>query len=235
MHSAQRLGGGPVSMSVDVYQITVTDRVTTTKDFILSPDEVAQLLAEGIVRPGGVLRRFRFFINDFATRTRGVDIVGTHQIDGDHGITTISAAWNYNATEVTDFKPGTLTDKRIRILEDGLPNLRGNISVNHAFSNGLSLLVRGSQWGGYFDGESPNFHPSDPANAIEFPSRQLFDVEAAYTLSNSWTITLGGQNVLNTFPEEFPGASDGLGNKYGQYNPFGFNGGFYYSRLAYSW
>ncbi|MCY3545337.1 MAG: TonB-dependent receptor, partial [Gemmatimonadetes bacterium] len=58
---------GNLSMSFDAYQISMSDRLTFTQDFILSPAERERLLAEGIVRPGGVLARFRFFINDFST------------------------------------------------------------------------------------------------------------------------------------------------------------------------
>ena len=28
--------------------------------------------------------------------------------------------------------------------------------------------------------------------------------------------------MLNTYPKEYPGAADGVGNKYGQFTPFGF-------------
>ena len=226
---------GPFSLSMDFFQIRVSDRLTTSADRSLSPTEIEQLIAEGIIRPGGVLARFRFFINDFATRTDGIDLVGAYEVEGASGsTTTFSSAWNWTRTSVTEFNQVTLTDRRIRILEEGLPNVRGNLAMNHVFPGGTRFLVRGSYWGGYFDGEQP-YYESDPGNTIDYPSRILFDLEAAHTFADQWTLTVGGQNAFNTYPEEYPGAAAGVGNRFGQFTPFGFNGGFYYTRVTYSW
>ena len=226
---------GPFSLSMDFFRIRVSDRLTTSADRSLSPTEIEQLIAEGIIRPGGVLARFRFFINDFTTRTDGIDLVGAYDIEGAGGsTTTLSSAWNWTRTTVTDFNANTLTAHRIRILEEGLPGVRGNVAMNHVFAGGTRFLVRGSYWGGYFDGEQP-YYESDPDNTIDYPARILFDVEAARTFADRWTLTLGARNLFNTYPEEYPGAAAGVGNRFGQFTPFGFNGGFYYTRLSYGW
>jgi iron complex outermembrane receptor protein len=226
---------GPFRLSLDFFQIRVSDRLTTSADRQLSPAEIEQLIADGIIRPGGVLARFRFFINDFATRTDGIDLVGAYDVRGQGGsTTTFSSAWNWTRTTVTDFNSETLTSHRIRILEEGLPGVRGNLAMNHTFAGGSRFLVRASYWGGYFDGEQP-YYKSDPSNTIDYPSRILFDAEAGRKLAERWTLTVGAQNLLNTYPEEYPGAAAGVGNRFGQFTPFGFNGGFYYTRLRYSW
>ena len=125
---------GPFSLSLDFFQIRVSDRLTTSADRELTPAEIEQLIAQDIIRPGGVLARFRFFINDFATRTDGIDLVGAYDVRGAGGsTTTFSSAWNWTRTTVTDFNPKTLTSHRIRILEQGLPGVRGNLAMNHAF------------------------------------------------------------------------------------------------------
>ena len=226
---------GRFSLSTDFFQINVNDRLTTSADKKLTPAEIDQLVADGIIRPGGVLARFRFFINDFVTRTRGIDLVAAYQMEGANGSTTnITAAWNWTSTQVTDFNSGTLTGMRIRILEEGLPNVRGNVAVNHTFPNGVRALVRGSYWGGYYDGETP-YYTGSSDNTIDYPARVLFDMEAARSFNDRWTLTLGAQNVLNTKPQEYPGAADGVGNRYGQFTPFGFNGAFLYGKLGYRW
>ena len=226
---------GPLSLSMDFFQIRVSDRLTTSADRQLSPAEIEQLIAEGIIRPGGVLARFRFFINDCATRTDGIDVVGAYEIEGASGsTTTFSSAWNWTRNTVTDFNSNTLTGHSIRILGEGLPGVRGNLAMNHVFAGGTRFLVRGSYWGGYFDGEQP-YYESDPGNTIDYPSRILFDVEAARTFADRWTLTIGGQNVLYTYPEEYPGTAAGVGNRFGQFTPFGFNGGYYYTRVGYNW
>ena len=226
---------GAFSLSMDFFRIQVSDRLTTSADRQLSPAEIEELIGLGIIRPGGVLARFRFFINDFATTTNGIDLVAAYEMQGAGGSSTIlSSAWNWTSTEVTEHDPETLTPGRIRILEEGLPNVRGNLTVNHAFAGGTRFLVRGSYWGGYYDGEQP-YYETNPDNTIDYPARMLFDVEGAHTLMDRWTLTVGAQNVLNTYPEEYPGAAAGVGNRYGQFTPFGFNGMFLYSKVGYSW
>ncbi len=225
---------GNLHFSADYFSIDVSDRLTTSKNFELSNEDVERLLDEGIIRPGGVLKRFRFFINDFATQTRGIDVVAAYAMESERGTTNVTSAWNLTTTKVTQHNPETLSDLRIRILEEGLPNLRGNVAVNHDFPAGTRALVRASYWGGYFDGETPYYEGSSD-NTIDYPGRMLVDVEAAHTFMGSYTLTLGAQNVLNTVPAEYPGAADGVGNRYGQFTPFGFNGTFLYSRLSYSW
>ena len=228
---------GFFSFSTDFFMINVSDRLTTSRNFELSPEDIARLVASGIIREGGVLKRFRFFINDFATRTTGIDLVGAYEIRRANGSSTIlSSAWNWTRTRVTDFNSSTLTDHRIRILEEGLPGVRGNLAADHVFVGGSRVLVRGSYWGGYFDGEQPYYDPADQdRETIDYPARFLFDVEASRTFADRWTLAIGAQNALNTYPEEYPGAAAGVGNRFGQFTPFGFNGGFYYTRLGYSW
>ena len=225
---------GGFHLSTDYFFINVSDRLTTSKNFELSTEDIDRLLNEGIIRPGGVLKRFRFFINDFATQTQGIDVVGAYQMESEQGTTNFTSAWNYTTTEVTQHNDETLSDLRIRILQEGLPNLRGNVAVNHNFPAGTRALVRASYWGGYFDGETPYYEDS-PSNTIDYPGRALVDVEAAHTFMDRYTLTFGAQNVLNTVPQEYPGAADGVGNRYGQFTPFGFNGTFFYTRLTYSW
>ena len=229
--------GGAFNLSMDFFQIRASNRLTTSADRTLTPAEIRQLEDDGIIREGGVLARFRFFINDFATRTTGVDLVGAYEIQGGGGsTTTISSAWNWTTTAVTEFNEATLNAHRIRILEEGLPDVRGNLVADHAFAGGSRVLVRGSYWGGYFDGEQPYYDPSDPQQeTIDYPARILLDVEASRTFADRWTLAVGAQNALNTYPEEYPGAAAGVGNRFGQFTPFGFNGGFYYTRLSYDW
>ncbi len=243
---------GSFSFSTDFFMINASDRLTTSRNFELSPEDITRLVASGVIREGGVLKRFRFFINDFATRTTGIDLVGAYEITRASGsTTTLSSAWNWTRTTVTDFNPGTLTEHRIRILEEGLPDMRGILTGDHLFANGSRLLVRGSYWGGYFDGEQPYYDPDDPRygpsdpeydpndpdklKTIDYPARILLDVEASRTFAERWTLAIGAQNALNTYPEEYPGAAAGVGNRFGQFTPFGFNGGYYYTRVRYGW
>ena len=69
-----------------------------------------------------------------------------------------------------------------------------------------------------------------------YSGKPLVDLEAGFPFGDHGvSLSIGAQNVFNTYPEENTGAVDGVGNRYGQFGPFGFNGGYYYTRLNYGW
>ena len=112
---------------------------------------------------------------------------------------------------------------RIRQLEEALPATRWILTGKHAFGR-LGLLARLSSYDGWFDARDD----------YAYPGEYLVDLEATWSLGESMTLAVGGQNALNTYPQENPGATFS-GNRYGPGSPFGSNGGFYYARLGYRW
>ena len=64
---------GPFAFTADYFRIDVADRLTITKNFSLTADETASLIAAGFAEAAN-LQKFRFFVNDFATRTQGIDL-----------------------------------------------------------------------------------------------------------------------------------------------------------------
>ena len=224
---------GNFSLSTDYFLIDVSQRLTTSRNINLTNDEIQRLVADGIIRPGGVLKKFQFFVNDFSTRTQGLDVVAAYDVENERGVTTVSTAWNVTNTNVTEHNSETLDDSRVNALEKGLPFARGSVTVNHVLPGGTRLLVRGSHWDGVFERYAP--YSGDPNVTTRYPGRQLLDFEVAQTFADNWTLTVGGRNALNTYPGKFPGAADDSGQRYGEYSPFGFNGGFYYTKLSYRW
>ena len=216
------LQNGPFTMTVDYFQIQLDDRLTVTQNFSLTQEEVDALIAEGITSAGN-LANFRFFTNDFDTETSGVDLVATYVPYKLRGNTTFSLLFNLTETEVTKFNPVTLDATRIRELQEGLPETRFALTANHKMDNGLRFLGRVSVFDDWFDSE----------DVASYSGKTIFDFEAAYTLDNGLTFTAGGTNVFDTFPDVNTGARSGVGNRYSQYSPFGFNGAFWYARLGF--
>ena len=62
----------------------------------------------------------------------------------------------------------------------------------------------------------------------------MVDVELSLPLADRTTLALGSQNVFNTLPDESPNAR-GVGERYSEYTPWRFNGGYYYARVRYAW
>ncbi len=213
---------GPFTLTADYFRIDLRDRLAVTQDFSLTPAEVAALLAEGITSAAN-LQFFRFFTNDFETRTAGFDIVATYQPTALGGNTTFSLLFNYTETDVTDFNPATLDARRIRQLEEALPEMRYSLSANHKLGEQWRVLGRLSYSADWVDAD----------DGLVSGGKSLFDLEVAYELTESVNLLVGGQNVFDTTPDENPFAADGVGNRYSQYSPFGFNGAFWYGRVAY--
>ena len=69
----------------------------------------------------------------------------------------------------------------------------------------------------------------------DYSGEFLVDVELGIPMPHNTSIAIGVQNLLNTYPDENPGGADGVGNRYGQFSPFGFNGSYYYLRFNYAW
>ncbi len=93
--------GSGFNVTLDLYQITVRDRIGVTSNINVAGDR-ATLVALGI--PGAAeLGAVRYFTNAFRTRTRGGDMVIQHRADTDFGLFNTSLAVNYNRTNVTDF------------------------------------------------------------------------------------------------------------------------------------
>ncbi|WP_420633778.1 TonB-dependent receptor [Candidatus Palauibacter sp.] len=216
------LDGGDFLLTADYFRVVVSDRIALTQRFTLTPDEQTRLVEEGIVSARN-LQEFRFFTNDFSTRTQGIDIVATYAPPALGGGTSISFAVNHTNTRVTQFDPDKVDDTRIRQLEEALPATRWILTGKHRLGR-LGLLGRVSSYDGWFDARDDR----------SYPGEYLLDLEASWSIGESLTFSAGGQNVLNTYPQENPGATFS-GNRYGPGSPFGSNGGFYYARLGYRW
>ena len=213
---------GPFTFTADYFRIDLSDRFGISRDINLSPGEVDILVAEGITSASN-LRSFQFFINDFATKTQGVDVVSTYTPPALGGDTAFSVAFNHTNTEVTKFNAQTLSANRIRQLEEALPETRWNLSANQSVGR-MNILGRLSYYGGWFDGDDPAHYDGKP----------IVDLEVSLPLSASTALSFGSRNVFNIYPGESPAALRN-GELYSEYTPWGFNGAYYYLGLSYAW
>ena len=210
---------GNTVITVDYFAIDVNDRMSLSQDFVLTDTEREQLIAAGITDASNLVE-YVFFINDFDTETRGIDVVlSTGVREGE-----LSLGYNYTETEVTQFSPETINDVRIRELQEGLPRHRATITLTQPMLDRWNLLGRGRYYSSWYDSEDSQTYGD------EF----LVDFEVNYSLTDRITLTAGGQNVFNNYPDENPTSAATTGNKYGQFCPFGFDGAFWYGRLGYS-
>ena len=225
---------GPFTFTADYFRVDIDDRVALAQEIKLSDDEIETLLAEGIPEARN-FPVFRFFLNDFSTTTQGIDLISTLV----QGRTTISAVYNYTDTEVKNVESSVIDQFRITTLERGLPNTRWSFSVNHD-ARRWNLMGRVNYFGQFWDSEDGR-NAKDAGGVSEswlYPSyagRALLDVEFGIPIGENVAVAIGGENILNTYPEANQYGLLTVGNSYGQFSPFGFNGANFYVRVNYGW
>ena len=225
---------GPFTFTADYFRIDIADRVALAQEIKLTEPEILTLLAEGIPEARN-FPVFRFFLNDFSTTTQGIDLISTLAV----GRTTFSGVFNYTDTTLKNVESSVIEEFRINTLERGLPTTRWNFTVNHD-ADRWSLMGRVNYYGSYWDSEDGR-NAADvtggPEKAWLYPAysgKALLDLELSIPIGEHATLAFGGENVLNTYPEVNQFGAQTVGNQYGQFSPFGFNGAYYYARVGYS-
>ena len=213
---------GPFKFTTDYFRIDLSDRLALTQLFTLDPEEVDSLIAEGITSARN-LSNFRFFTNDFETRTQGIDLVAAYTPSALGGNTTVRVAFNHTDTRVKQYNPQILDAGRIRQLQEAIPKTRWNFTTDHSFGR-WRLLGRLSYYDDWYDSRDVRV----------YGGKHLIDLEAAFSISEPVRLTIGGRNILNTHPDENPNAT-AIGNRYSRYTPFNYNGAFFYVRFSYNW
>ncbi len=196
-----------LTLTVDVYSITVDDRIVKSRSLPIDNPLFSELA---------------FYTNSLNTRTSGLDAVTSWRGKD----TDISLAFNYNQTEVLgqDQVNGEdpVSEGTIFNLENNLPKVRMNASVTHDFGP-ISSSVRANYYGGTID-ERGTQEVVSPA--------VLLDLEFVYPATDKLRLILGANNLLNTYPDEIETrASQGM--PYPRRTPIGYHGGMVYFRAVY--
>jgi iron complex outermembrane receptor protein len=201
--------------------------------------------------PGAAdLSSVTFYTNDFETTTQGVDVVLSWDTDwGTAGTGSVTAAWNWTETEVESAGNEVSRDKVVD-LENQNPEHRGVFAYNHYFDN-FRFLVRASFYDDWVNsqsnlGDDPTPRGPDGTgytincaapgfNDHCYDGSWIFDIEAAHTFAERFTIAAGADNVFDEegAPDLFnAGGIIDSGNLYADTTPWGIDGGFWYVRLT---
>ncbi len=234
---------GGSTWTIDYYDIDVEDRIAlgANVDFLAALNYTGGGTSYGTVGEAltgldqaGVINRqdfiglddlaeFRFFSNSFDTRTKGVDLVGNMNFDLMSGFSTITVAFNYNDTEVTDRGSiNPISEGRVEALEELLPNVKGNVAWSHTQGKWRTLL-RANYYGGW----------KSTSNGYNVDAATLVDAQVSYQLTDSLELTAGVDNLFDEYPDKTPNPG-GLGQLYPEDSPFGFNGGTWYLQGRYA-
>lgn len=225
---------GEFFMTIDAYNIEVTDRIAQTDKVFITQANVDNLQGKypspELLLGGSVT----FFANDFDTTTQGVDVVMNYGMDMFDGYSKISLAYNYNTTKVDD--PGQFTSAfKVRRLEEGIPEHRATLTFAQNWED-VSMFLRANYFGEWFatHADEPDVDSSYGWSETVGSSFTL-DAEVTYYFNEQWTMSVGANNILDTEAQELQkdGAYSIVSGKYYESGPFDYNGGFYYVKATY--
>jgi iron complex outermembrane receptor protein len=215
---------GNLDLTIDYFNIEVEDRIALTTTQVLTQEDIDFLI--GIGQPdASSFVGVRFFTNDFDTTTQGIDLVATYPAQLFGGDTEFTLTANWTDTQVDKFNPDIIGDTRVRQLEDNLPEIRFAFIGTHQQNNWRGLF-RLNYFDNYYEA-----HLDDGDLPIEAGAEFTLDLELGYTINDSLTIVVGGQNVLDEEPDLNPWSGI-VGAEFPVTSPMGFNGGFYYLRAT---
>ncbi|MEO7066836.1 MAG: TonB-dependent receptor [Rhodanobacter sp.] len=237
--------GNSFTATIDVFKIDIDDRIifssnivpeTTGIDGLACSASNANCPIAAILQPFGV-GQVIFFTNAIDTSTKGVDVVMTKGFPFADSNLDLTAAFNYNKTTVTKRKsqsailpPDALfDDTQVRLVEDGKPHVRG--TLQGTYRTGAWDWVLRENYYGPVSGDGYT-----PGKVMTWSGKTLTDVSVGYRFSHSIQLTVGANNVFNTYPDKWDPQTGApfpqMGFKYGwETLPFGINGGYYYARL----
>ena len=224
-----------MTITVDGYRINLRNRIGLTSPFIVS---AADLAAQPALLPVGIGGQVQYFTNGFKTRTQGIDVVGTYRTRLSDALLNFSLAYNYNDTKVTDYDARIISVAQLIDAENLAPKHRVVFNANWSLDN-LSFNVRENYYSAFTSAQ--DYGQTNGVANQTFGGKFTTDLELSYTFKY-FTLSVGAQNFTDEHPDRltptstvqiYPltgGTSDG--QVYARNGgPFGFNGGFYYTRL----
>ncbi|PAJ76198.1 TonB-dependent receptor [Pseudoalteromonas sp. NBT06-2] len=222
---------GEVFLTADYYNIEVTDRIAQSSQIDVLAKDYTELEALGVVNPE-LISAVTYFANDFDTTTQGIDLVANYAMDLFNGSTKFSLAYNWNETTVDKFNPDTVDLGKVRRLEEGMPDHRGTFTIAQDWDE-VSSFIRFNYFGEYFAVHADDAGAGGWNQTAD--TAVTLDAEISYYMTDQFTLSIGGNNILDQEAEELPQSSYGqLGAKYYESGPFDYNGGFYYAKLTYN-
>ena len=217
---------GDLDVTLDYYNIEITDRVAFTSRFTLTPADIDALLAVG-VSDATSFSSVRFFSNQQTVQATGIDVVANLPFDLGEGVSTLTLAANWSSIELAKFDPEFTSENRRLQIEEGRPDSRVTVTWNH-LQGSWRLMARARHYGGYYDA------PTNDGSVSFYPEPELlFDVEVAYDVTSKLSLLLGLQNAFDEYPDENP-HGEVAGLIYPEQAPFSFNGGYTYFRVMWS-
>lgn len=225
-----------LSITVDGYLINVDDRIVLTGAF--GNDEFGEPIPElvELFKQVGATSG-RFFTNAVDTKTKGIDVIVTYGLNAGAGNLDFSLAANFNDNKVDDalnIPPRLVGQETIyfgpqekSLIETNNPDAKVNFTIDYRIKK-FSGMLRNV----YFGEVTRNGFPFGVEQKHD--PKVVTDVSLSYQLTHQLSLTVGGNNILDVYPDvqAFDNSFFGVF----KYAPVqhGFNGASFFGRLAVS-
>lgn len=223
-------------ITIDAYRIELDDRISLSEN--LTSTAVRNYLnANGFVGVGGG----RYFTNAIDTTTNGIDLVGTYGWELGSGTLDVTVGYNHNKTKIDRIAPNPAALAAI----DPTALRFGRVEIGR-FEVGAprDKFLFGGVWktGSWtFSANTTRYGEitilnASPSRDQTFGPKWTLDLSASYKV-NGWNFAIGGDNVLDEYPDEvlFANSLGGQLPYASSASPFGFNGAFMYVKAGYEW
>jgi iron complex outermembrane recepter protein len=219
--------------TVDVYQVHVNHQIVYSDQMDNTNPNYPQY------------SEIQFFLNGANITSRGADVVFNGIQDlGNWGNLVGSVSGNYNRISI-----GRVTDPTLfgpysqALLTDGTPRTKYVLSGDwnyHHFKLHADVTRYGEVSEISIDTPQSINDFGAPSVGQEYSARWITDLTASYNW-REWTFSVGVDNLFNQYPTKvilanIAGDEDaGVGLQYSSLSPFGFDGRYWFGKIAYNW
>ena len=240
-------------VTIDAYQIDIDDRIVLSTALNIDPtnanynatQKAAAQAAQNLLAGLGIngVTAFNYFTNAIDTRTRGVDVVGTYNIPLSSSSLDLTASYGYSKTDITRRAPDPAAWSAFAALSPSRfgRDEQGRIEVGAPRDKFiLSSNWKGARWDLNLSatryGEFTSLSTVSPTRDQTFGAQWIADLSVSYKPDQQWAITVGADNVLDSYPDRslFINSTSGM-FPYSNYSPAGFNGAYWYGRVSFKW
>ncbi len=233
-----------LTFTIDYYNIKVRDKIFVTQPFTVTAGDLIASPALNTIFGGQSGGNVSFFTNGLSTLTRGVDVVASYNTDAMGGKLNLSLAYNHNANKVLRANANVISGAQIANIVNLAPHDVAHFTMGYS-RGGFSLTARENYYGSWVNandyGNSAGTTGANGGPLQHFGGKATTDLDLTYSLSKELAITVGANNLFNTFPDKLNNNSIQLypvvgGSADGQVyarngGPFGMNGGLWYVRV----
>ena len=217
--------GDSTTLTVDLYQIQVDDRIYRTGD-IAVPDTTNTI---------------SFYTNALDVEHQGIDVVLNSVWDWpSSGSTNMTFAYSYNEIDVTGQKfingVQPVSDSLVEDIENNYPNHRFVLTANTYFGEKWNIMARANYYGSHYDERGTI--GADVSPSAKIGSTIYFDAELGYQWTDHFRLALGAVNVFDSFIDKIgePNANRlSVGLQYPRRSAANYEGGAWYLKGTYRW